>query len=333
MSQSFKALLLTHDGPSLQHSIATLTTDDLPAGDVLVAVEYSSLNYKDALAVTGKGKIVRTFPMVPGVDLAGTVRESSSPAWQPGDRVVLTGWGVGERHWGGYAQLQRVQADWLVPLPDGFDTRAAMAFGTAGFTAMQCVQALVEAGIAPAHGPVLVTGAAGGVGSVAVSILHALGYTVTALVSPGKAELRRDYLTQLGAAQVTGDESWSQPAAPLEKQQWAAAIDTVGSTVLAHALAQTHYGGAVAACGLAGGADLPATVMPFILRGVRLLGIDSVMCPPARRRFVWQRLAETVGTGPLARIVDEIALEDVPQRAEAMLSGRNHGRVVVNLAK
>lgn len=332
MKNKFKALLLTQDGKETRSEVAELDETALPEGDVLVSVEYSSLNYKDALAVTGKGKIIRTFPMVPGIDLAGTVIHSASPQYAVGDRVVLTGWGVGERHWGGYSQVQRVRAEWLTPLPDGLDTRAAMAIGTAGFTAMLCVMTLIEAGIKPTDGKVLVTGAAGGVGSIAVSLLSKLSYNVAALVPADKAETHTAYLKDLGADDIVVGPEWSTPPNPLEKQRWAAAIDTVGSIVLARALAEVNYGGAVAACGLAGGADLPTTVMPFILRGVRLLGVDSVMCPAERRVAAWRRIAKDISAATLSDVVREIALEDVPQAAQDLLARKSRGRAVVRLS-
>ncbi len=331
MSKQFKALLLTQKDGATHHEIVSMGTESLPEGDVLVQVEYSGLNYKDALAITGTGKIVRSFPMVPGVDLAGTVLQSDSPAYKPGDRVVLTGWSVGERFWGGYSQIQRVRSEWLVPLPDGLDARTAMALGTAGFTAMLCVMTLTEAGITPTSGTVLVTGAAGGVGSVAVSILKHLGFTVAALVSPEQAVTHADYLRALGATEIVSGPEWSTPPLALEKQKWAGAIDTVGSVVLARVLAETFYGGAIASCGLAGGADLPTTVMPFILRGVRLLGVDSVMCPVERRMEVWQRIVRDVSPATLQEIAQEVPLEDAPRLAANMLAGKNRGRVLINL--
>jgi acrylyl-CoA reductase (NADPH) len=331
MSDQFKALVLNQKDGATTHEIATLNTDALPEGDVLVQVEYSGLNYKDALAITGKGKIVRSFPMVPGVDLAGVVLQSDSPAYKAGDRVVLTGWSVGERFWGGYSQIQRVRSEWLVPMPDGMDSRTAMALGTAGFTAMLCVMTLTEAGIKPEDGTVLVTGAAGGVGSVAVAILKQLGFKVAALVAPHQAETHGDYLRELGASEVLAGPEWSTPPLPLEKQKWAAAVDTVGSVVLARALAETFYGGAIASCGLAGGADLPTTVMPFILRAVRLLGVDSVMCPVERRKEVWNRIVQDFNPALLQEIAQEAPLEDAARLSESMLAGQNRGRVLINL--
>ena len=325
---TFKALVLTQEDGKTQHGIKQLGNDDLPEGDVLVAVAYSSLNYKDGLAVTGKGKIVRKFPMVPGIDLAGTVLESDSPQYKPGDPVVLTGWGVGERYWGGYSQRARLRSSWLVALPEGLDMQRAMAIGTAGFTAMLCVMALEDAGVKPGGDkPVLVTGAGGGVGSVAVALLAKLGYTVAAVT--GREETQ-DFLRSLGASEIVDRTEMNQPARALEAQRWAGAVDTVGSKVLARVLAEVDYGGSVAACGLAGGADLPTTVMPFILRGVSLLGVDSVMCPLPRRQLAWQRLVQDLPAGALDRIEQVARLEDVPRLAEAILAGQVQGRVVVD---
>ncbi len=327
-STTFKALVLNQQDGQTVASLTTLTDADLPPEEVLVAVDYSSLNYKDGLAVTGKGKIVRQFPMVPGVDLAGTVLESATSAYQPGDRVVLTGWSVGERYWGGYAQRARVKAEWLTPLPDKLDSRRAMAIGTAGFTAMLCVMALEQAGVKPdAAKPVLVTGASGGVGSVAVALLAQLGYRVAAVT--GRPE-NETYLRELGAVDFIGRETMNQPCRPLEAQRWSGVVDTVGGRVLARALAETDYGGAVAACGLAGGADLPTTVMPFILRGVKLLGVDSVMCPPEPRRLAWARLARDLPAAVLDRMTQVVPLAEVPRLAEAILAGQVRGRVVVD---
>jgi putative quinone oxidoreductase, YhdH/YhfP family len=277
----FNALVLEQHEKQTFAKITSLDDDLLPDGNVTVDVDFSSLNYKDGLAITGKGKIVRQFPMVPGIDFAGTVADSQHPDYQPGDKVVLTGWGVGEAHWGGMAEKARVNGDWLVPLPEGLTAQQAMMVGTAGFTAMLCVQALVDGGVKPEDGPVLVTGASGGVGSVAVTLLHALGYRVSAVT--GRLEDNQAWLKQLGADEVLPRESFSAPGRPLDKQQWAGAIDTVGSQMLANVLSQIHYGGTVAACGLAGGFDLPATVMPFILRNVRLQGVDQSL---ARKRNV-----------------------------------------------
>ncbi|MCP5158766.1 MAG: oxidoreductase [Gammaproteobacteria bacterium] len=325
---TFKALVLTQEGKKTVATIQPLTVGDLPEGDVLVAVEYSSLNYKDGLAVTGKGKIVRQFPMVPGIDLAGVVLESSSPDYRSGDKVILTGWSVGERYWGGYTQKARLQSRWLVPLPTGMDTRTAMAIGTAGFTAMLCVMALEEAGMVPGGDkPILVTGASGGVGSVAVVLLAKLGYRVHAVSGRPETE---GYLRELGATGLVSREEMSQPPKPLEAQRWAGAVDTVGSTMLARVLAEVDYGGAVAACGLAGGADLPTTVMPFILRGVRLLGVDSVLCPLARRRQAWARLAQDLSGNALQSIAHIASLEEVPQLAGDIIAGRVRGRTIID---
>jgi acrylyl-CoA reductase (NADPH) len=329
MSDTFKSLMLTQDdtGKTIAE-IRQLSNDDLPAGDVLVAVDYSSLNYKDGLAITGKGKIVRTWPMVPGIDLAGSVLESDSSDYSAGDRVVLTGWSVGEKYWGGYSQRQRVQSKWLVPLPDGLDSQRAMAIGTAGFTAMLCVLTLEEAGITPDKGTVLVTGASGGVGSVAVAILAKLGYTVASVSGRPESE---QYLRQLGAAEFVSREEMNQAPRALERQRWVGAIDTVGSTLLARVLAETHYGGCVAACGLAGGADLPTTVMPFILRNVSLRGVDSVMCPVDRRKEAWGRLVRDLPVDALGEIGHTISLEELPKMAEKIIAGQVRGRVIVDV--
>ncbi len=329
MTDTFHALMLTRD--DAKKTVATvrhLTNDDLPEGDVLVAVDYSSLNYKDGLAITGKGKIVRTWPMVPGIDLAGSVLESASPEYAPGDQVVLTGWSVGEKYWGGYSQRQRVQSNWLVPLPEGLDTQRAMAIGTAGFTAMLCVMTLEDAGVTPDKGSVLVTGASGGVGSVAVAILAKLGYSVAAVSGRTESE---DYLRQLGAGEFVTREEMNLPPRALERQRWAGAVDTVGSTLLARVLAETNYGGCVAACGLAGGADLPTTVMPFILRNVSLRGVDSVMCPVARRKQAWGRLVRDLPSEALGEIGHVAGLEELPGLAEEIMAGQVRGRVIVDV--
>lgn len=331
MSDAFQALLLRQgeDKKTTLANVETLSNADLPEGEVLVAVDYSTINYKDALAVTGKGKIVRTWPLVPGIDFAGTVLESSDGRYSAGDKVVLTGWSVGEKYWGGYSQRQRVKADWLVPLPEGLDARAAMGIGTAGLTAMLCVLALEEAGVTPDSKPVLVTGATGGVGSVAVSLLAGLGYSVTALT--GKAE-SHDYLKSLGASEVVGGPEWSESPRPLEAQRWGGAVDTVGSTPLARVLAEVDYGGAVAACGLAAGFDLPTTVMPFILRGVKLLGIDSVMCPYAQRQAAWARLAKDLPADKLATMADQtVGLGEVAAWCDKLLKRQVQGRVLVDV--
>ena len=325
----FKALLLDNQDGKTKATLTQLAESQLPAGEVRVAVSYSSLNYKDGLAITGKGKIVRQWPLVPGIDFAGTVLESADSRYQPGDKVVLTGWGVGEGHWGGMAEQARVKADWLVPLPAGLDERQAMCIGTAGLTAMLCVLALEEAGVTPASGEILVTGAAGGVGSTAVALLAALGYQVAALT--GRPEEQGAMLTALGASRIVPRSELLEPAKALEKQLWAGAVDTVGSQVLAKLLAQMNYGGAVAACGLAGGFDLPTSVMPFILRNVRLQGVDSVMCPLARRQLAWQRLARDLPASFFAQAVTEIGLEQVVEAAEAITRGRVAGRTLIKL--
>ena len=300
----------------------------LPEGDVTVDVQYSTLNFKDGLAITGKSPVVRKFPMVPGIDLVGTVRESSNPQWKAGDAVVLNGWGVGEGHWGGLAQVARLKGEWLVPLPSAFTPKQAMAIGTAGYTAALCVDALVDAGVKPEQGEVLVTGATGGVGSVAVALLKAAGFTVVG--STGKAG-EGDYLAQLGADSVIDRNDLSAPGKPLQRERWAGVVDSVGSHTLANACAQTRYGGAVAACGLAQGADFPATVMPFILRGVRLLGVDSVMAPKAPRLAAWQRLARDLDPAKLELIAREISLGEAPAVAAELLDGKVRGRVVVDV--
>ena len=325
---SFRALILKQQNGQTCAELTELTLADLPAGEVLVAVDFSSLNYKDGLALTGKGKIVRRFPLVPGIDFAGTVLESTSSTYRPGDPVVLTGWGVGESFWGGYAQRARVAAEWLVPLPVGLDTRQAMAIGTAGLTAMLCVLALEHGGLKPdAAKPVLVTGASGGVGSVAVALLARLGYRVAAVTGRPENEI---FLRELGAAEIIERETMSQPFRPLETQLWAGVVDTVGGPILARALAETDYGGAVAACGLAGGVDLPTTVMPFILRGVQLLGVDSVMCPPKLRRQAWARLVRDLPLDALERLTQTISLAEAPHLAKAILAGQVRGRIVVD---
>jgi acrylyl-CoA reductase (NADPH) len=331
MAEIFKAFVLRQEGGKTRHAIEQLTVNDLPEGDVLVAVEYSSLNYKDAMAITGVGKIVREYPMVPGVDLSGTVLESNSPFYKAGDRVVLTGWSVGERYWGGYTQRARVKSNWLVPLPEGLDTRHAMAIGTAGFTAMLCVMTLEEAGIKPGTGTILVTGAAGGVGSVAVAILSYLGFRVAALTAPGQEDTH-EYLEDLGATDFVSGPEWSVQPRPLEAQRWAGAIDTVGGKVLARVLAEMNYGGCVANCGMAGSTELPATVMPFILRSVSLRGVDSVMCPIHRRKTAWSRLVRDLPTSALDLITPAIiTLSDLSTYSVDLLAGRVRGRMIVDV--
>ncbi|MDR3373640.1 MAG: oxidoreductase [Ancalomicrobiaceae bacterium] len=327
---SFRALLVSRDEATKAQSVALteLTETDLMEGDVTVAVEWSTVNYKDGLAVTGKSPVVRRFPLVPGIDFAGTVVASAAAGFAPGDKVLLNGWGVGETHFGGYAGLARVKADWLLHRPEGLDARSAMAIGTAGYTAMLSVLAIEAAGVTPASGPVVVTGAAGGVGSTAIALLSKRGFTVAAVT--GRPE-EADYLKGLGAAEIIARAELSGPAKPLARERWAAAIDSVGSTTLANVLSQIRYGGAVAACGLAGGMDLPASVAPFILRGVSLLGIDSVMAPKAKRLAAYARLTEDLDRRQLDGITREIDLAKVPEAAEAILAGRLRGRTVVKV--
>jgi len=328
--EKFKALVIRQVDKKAACAFEDLTVEGLPQGDVLVKVDYSSLNYKDAMALTGTGKIVREYPMVPGIDLAGTVMESASSAYKPGDEVVLTGWSVGERYWGGYTQVARVRSEWLVPLPEGLDTKKAMAIGTAGFTGMLCVLTLEGAGITPDKGKILVTGASGGVGSVAVSVLANLGYSVAALTPVGQ-EGSHDYLKSLGAKEIISGPEWSAPPRPLETQIWAGAVDTVGTIVLARVLAQMDYGGCVANCGLAGGVDLPTTVMPFILRGVSLRGVDSVMCPIEKRKIAWKRLVKDLPANALEAIHHTVPLSQVMDCAKKMMSGEIRGRMVVDV--
>ena len=325
----FKALLLEEADGKVTSSLQDLDETRLPEGDVTVAVDYSTLNYKDGMVLNGIGRLVRSYPHVPGVDFAGTVAESADPDFSPGDKVVLTGWRVGEAHWGGHAQKARVKGDWLVPLPDGLSAKRAMAIGTAGFTAMLAVMALEEHGVTPESGEVLVTGAAGGVGSVAVAILAKLGYRVTA--STGRSETH-DYLRALGAASLIDRTELSEPAGrPLDKERWAGCIDSVGGTTLAHLLTNIAHGGSVAAVGLAGGSKLETTVLPFLLRGVNLLGIDSVMCPKARRTAAWQRLTQDLPMDKLDAMITEATLGDLPGLAGDILKGQIKGRVVVDV--
>lgn len=325
----FKALLLSEIGGKTTAQIHQLEVSDLPEGEVLVDVAYSSLNYKDGLAVTGTGKIIRSFPMVPGIDFAGTVAESASDKFKPGDEVILTGWGVGERYWGGFAQKARVKADWLVPMPKGLDAKKAMIIGTAGFTAMLCVMTLEEAGLKPDSGKVLVTGAAGGVGSVSVQLLSQRGYHVVAVT--GRPE-SQDYLAALGAKEFIPRAVMARPTRPLEAQTWAGAVDVVGGEMLARILAEMEYGGTVAACGLAGGHELNTTVMPFILRNVSLRGVDSVSCPQERRTLAWERLTAELPESAYDTLGCAIALEEVPQAAQDIIAGRIQGRMLVNMA-
>jgi acrylyl-CoA reductase (NADPH) len=297
-------------------------------GDVTLAVEWSALNYKDGLAVTGKAPVVRRFPMIAGIDLAGTVEQSSHPQWKPGDKVICTGWGMGETHLGAYAEKARVKGDWLVRLPEGMSARDAMAIGTAGFTAMLAVLALEKHGLVPKDGPIVVTGAAGGVGSVATAVLSKLGYQVIA--STGRMS-EAAYLKNLGAAEVIDRSELSGPAKTLARERWAGGIDSVGSTTLANILSMTKYAGAIAACGLAAGMDLPSSVAPFILRGVCLLGIDSVMCPIELRKVAWSRLARDLDPGKLVEITHEIGLGEVMAAGAKILAGQVRGRIVVKI--
>ena len=324
----FKAILIEKDDQGYRAGLTELDDSALPEGDVTVRVAYSTLNYKDGLAITGRSPVVRKFPMVPGVDLAGTVEHSSHPDYQVGDAVVLNGWGVGETHWGGLAQRARLKGDWLVPLPAAFTPWQAMAIATAGYTAMLCVMALERHGVTPAQGEVVVTGAAGGVGSFAVSLLAKLGYSVAAVTGrPQEA----DYLRGLGARTVLDRADFAAPGKPLAKERWAGAVDTVGSHTLANVCAQTKYRGTVAACGLAGGMDFPSSVAPFILRGVTLAGVDSVMCPRPERLQAWQRLALDLDVRHLDAITRTIGLAEALDVAPQLLAGQVRGRVVVDV--
>ncbi|SON51208.1 MDR family oxidoreductase [Vibrio tapetis] len=325
----FNALVLNQEEKRTIANIEQIELAQLPEGDVVVDVDYSSLNYKDGLAITGKGKIIRNFPMVPGIDLAGTVSSSEDARYQVGDKVVLTGWGVGENHWGGMAQKARLKGDWLVPMPKAMDSKKSMMVGTAGFTAMLCVQALLDADVKPDSGEILVTGASGGVGSVAVSLLSQLGYQVAAVT--GRVEQNGPLLKKLGAARIIDRSEFEEPARPLEKQIWAGAVDTVGSKVLGKVLAQMDYNSAVAACGLAGGFDLPTTVMPFILRNVRLQGVDSVSCPLEKRIAAWEKLGELLPESYFEQACTEVELKDAPKYAEDITNGQVTGRVVIKL--
>jgi acrylyl-CoA reductase (NADPH) len=324
----FKAILIQKIDSGQEARLADADEAQLPEGEVTVRVEYSTLNYKDALALTGKAPVVRKFPMVAGIDLAGTVEASSDPEWKQGAKVVVNGWGLGESHWGGLAQKARVKSGWLVPLPPAFTTRQAMAIGTAGYTAMLCVLALEEHGVKPGDGEVLVTGAGGGVGGVAVAVLSKLGFKVVASTGrTGEAE----YLRSLGAAEIVDRAQLSAPGKPLGKERWAGVVDSVGSHTLANACATTKYRGAVAACGLAQGMDFPATVAPFILRGVTLYGIDSVMAPKALRLEAWTRLARDLDPAKLEAITHEIGLGGAIAAAGELLAGKVRGRLVVDV--
>lgn len=324
----FSAILISKDDSGQKVAVSEIDPASLPEGDVTIAVDYSTLNYKDGLAITGRSPVVRKFPMVPGIDLAGTVTESSHADWKTGDKVVLNGWGVGETHWGGLAQQARLKGDWLVPLPPAFTAKQAMAIGTAGYTAALCVDALLAHGVSPGQGEVLVTGATGGVGSVAVALLAKNGFNIVA--ATGKAA-EGDYLKTLGATTIIDRASLSAPGKPLQKERFAAVIDSVGSHTLANACAQVRYGGYVAACGLAQGMDFPASVAPFILRGVGLLGIDSVMAPKARRLAAWDRLSKDLDPALLDTIAMEIALADAIQAGIDLIDGKVRGRITVNV--
>ncbi|HEU0081455.1 MAG TPA: MDR family oxidoreductase [Bradyrhizobium sp.] len=325
---TFRAIRIDKAETGATAALTQFDEADLMDGDVTVRVEWSTLNYKDGLAVTGKAPVVRRFPMIPGIDFAGTVETSSHPAWKAGDKVICNGWGMGETHLGAYAEKARVKGDWLVRLPEGMSARDAMAIGTAGYTAMLSVLALEKHGLKPAAGPVVVTGAAGGVGSVAIALLSKLGYHVIA--STGRVS-ESDYLKHLGAAEVIDRNELSGPAKPLAKERWAGGIDSVGSTTLANLLSMTKYGGAIAACGLAAGMDLPSSVAPFILRGVSLLGIESVMCPIELRKTAWARLARDLDRAKLAEITQEIGLDRVIQAGAKILAGEVRGRIVVKI--
>jgi acrylyl-CoA reductase (NADPH) len=326
---TFRAIRIDKAEKGTTATLAEFDEAELMDGDVTVAVEWSTLNYKDGLAVTGKAPVVRRFPMIAGIDLAGTVLDSSHPDWKPGDKVLCNGWGMGETHLGAYAEKARVRGDWLVRLPEGLSARDAMAIGTAGYTAMLSVLALEKHGLTPKDGPVVVTGAAGGVGSVAIALLSKLGYHVIA--STGRVS-EEPYLRQLGAAEIIDRNELSGPAKPLAKERWAGGIDSVGSTTLANLLSMTKYRGAIAACGLAAGMDLPGSVAPFILRGVCLYGIDSVMCPLPDRKQAWSRLASDLDRGKLAEITQEIGLDAVIDAGAKVLAGEVRGRIVVKIA-
>ena len=325
---TFKALLATRPDKAISVDLVALSDDDLMPGDVTIDVEYSTVNYKDALALSGRAAIIQTFPLIPGIDLAGRVRQSSNPAFAVGDRVLVNGWGLSQTHHGGYAQRARVGADWLVRVPAAFSTRDAMAIGTAGYTAMLCVMALEHGGVTPAHGDILVTGANGGVGSIAIAILSGLGYRVVA--STGRPE-EADYLLTLGAADIIDRKTLSEPGGPLARERWAGAVDSVGSHTLANVIAQTRYRGVVSACGLAQGSDLATTVLPFILRNVTLAGIDSVNTPRAVRQTAWERLARQLDPAKLARTITTIGLAEVPAVAAGMFAGKVQGRTVVDV--
>ncbi|CNC83217.1 MDR family oxidoreductase [Yersinia pseudotuberculosis] len=323
-----RALILEQIEGRTTAEVRQISSSQLPAGNVTVDVNWSSLNYKDALAITGQGKIIRQFPMVPGIDFAGTVHSSEDPRFHIGQSVLLTGWGVGENHWGGLAEQARVNGDWLVPMPDGLDARKAMIIGTAGFTAMLCVMALEDGGVTPKSGEVVVTGASGGVGSTAIALLSALGYQIAAISG---RDSNSDYLKSLGAQRILPRSDYLDASRPLEKQLWAGAIDTVGDSMLAKILAQMNYNGTVAACGLAGGYNLPTTVMPFILRNIRLQGVDSVMTPQPRRLQAWQRLQKILPESFYQQASQAITLADTPTIAAKLLANEVTGRTLVKV--
>jgi acrylyl-CoA reductase (NADPH) len=325
---SFKAIVIRKSDGGQTAALSDFDENELMEGDVTLRVEWSTINYKDGLAITGKAPVVRRFPMIAGIDAAGIVETSSHPEWKPGDKVVLNGWGCGETHLGGYAEKMRCKGDWLVPLPATMTTRDAMAIGTAGYTAMLAVLALEHHGVTPGRGPVITTGASGGVGSVAVAILAKLGHHVIA--ATGRPQ-EADYLKELGAAEVIARQELTGPVRPLGKERWAGGVDAVGSVTLANVLSMTRYGGAIAACGLAGGMDLPTSVAPFILRGVSLLGIDSVMCPQQLRRNAWRRLETDLDAKKLATITEQIGLSGVVEGAQRLMGGAVRGRIVVKI--
>jgi acrylyl-CoA reductase (NADPH) len=329
MTDTFRAIRMFKTDAGQETRFVDLTDADLMDGDVDVRIEFSTINYKDGLALTGKSPVVRVWPLTPGIDFAGVVEKSTHDGFKPGDRVVLNGWGVGETHHGGYAQKARVKGDWLVKLPDAISTAHAMAIGTAGYTAMLCVMGLERQGVMPDKGDVVVTGAAGGVGSVAIALLSGLGYRVVAFT--GRKAAESDYLTGLGAVEIIDRAELSAPGRPMARERWAGAVDVVGSHTLANVLAQIRYGGAVAACGLAQGLDLPGSVAPFILRGVTLAGIESVMCPTPRRIEAWSRLATELDLGLLDKMTERMVLGDLPRLATEILDGKVRGRVVVDV--
>jgi acrylyl-CoA reductase (NADPH) len=328
MKSPFRALLISKDANAQDVKLTELGLNDLMEGDTVVSVSHSTVNYKDGLAITGRSPVVRKFPMIPGIDLAGTVESSSNARFKPGDKVLINGFGLSESHYGGYAEVARVKSDWLVPLPKAFTAAEAMAIGTAGYTAMLCVLALEDAGVTPAKGPIVVTGAAGGVGSVAVALLAKLGFHVIA--STGRPQ-EEAYLQDLGAKEIIPRSELSGDPRMLGKERWAGAVDSVGSKTLANVISSTQYGGSVAACGLAQGLDLPTTVAPFILRGVSLLGIESVYMPMARRLKAWERLARDLDVKKLAAMTQTIELEDLPKAADDILAGAVRGRLVVEI--